>query len=82
MHFHWSQVTLQSGNNSYMKDIIFSCCKWLSSFSTGEYRCSVVAEPTISSLVLALVMATLRRRQSFSSSPNWIREKQEVNLLI
>lgn len=50
---------------------MFSCWRWLSSFSTGGQRRSVVAEPTISSLCLALVMATFRRRQSFNSSPNY-----------
>lgn len=52
---------------------MFSCWRWLSSFSTGAQRRSVVAEPTISSLCLALVMATFRRRQSFNSSPNYER---------
>ncbi|TNN56265.1 hypothetical protein EYF80_033471 [Liparis tanakae] len=33
-------------------------------------------EPTISSLCFALVMATLRRRQSFNSSPNYGRRRE------
>jgi len=57
--------------NAAVKDIISSCWRWRSSFSSGAYRRRVEAEPSMRSLCLALVMATFSLRQSWSNSPNW-----------
>lgn len=52
------------------KDIIAWDCKWQRSFSKGGQQHREGTQPTMTSLCLALVIATFRRRQSFSRVPS------------